>query len=143
MKRWMVFIMCFSIFTIIIGGCEQQEKATETDVSVSEKGMKEIEYVSKVSSEEEGINQNEAVKIAQKKLTKDEKESVTNFETPNVEQINFAEEPSIYKYDKEKNMVGKQVYKITFYTDQDELLGPIVLYLDALDGQIYGEDYRE
>lgn len=53
------------------------------------------------------MDQNQAVKIAQSEFKKDEKESVTNFETPNVEQINFTENPKIYKYDKIENMAGR------------------------------------
>lgn len=111
-------------------------------MSVSEEAKKDIESVSNQPSEE-WMDQNQAVKIAQSEFKKDEKESVTNFETPNVEQINFTEKPNVYKYDKTENMVGKQVYKITFHTSQDEPIGLIVFYLDSVDGKIYEEDYRE
>ena len=46
-------------------------------------------------------------------------------------------------FGKEENLTGKTVYKITFNTTQDGLLGPIVLYVDKYNAKVIGTDFRE
>lgn len=126
MKKWTITITCCSIMFLALTACSQQDNAQ-----------------SEVQNQETLLKQEEAINIAKEELTKEEKESITNFENPVVEEMSFTKEPNIYKYDNTESMIDKQVYKITFHTKQDNLLGPIVFYIDVIDGQIYGMDYRE
>lgn len=126
MKKWIITITCCSIMFLALTACSQQENAQ-----------------SEVQNQETSLKQEEAINIAKEELTKEEKESITDFENPVVEEMSFTKEPNIYKYDNTGSMIDKQVYKITFHTKQDNLLGPIVFYIDVIDGQIYGMDYRE
>lgn len=126
MKKWIITITCCSIMFLALTACSQQDNAQ-----------------SEVQNQETLLKQEEAINIAKEELTKEEKESITNFENPVVEEMSFTKEPNIYKYDNTESMIDKQVYKITFHTKQDNLLGPIVFYIDVIDGQIYGMDYRE
>lgn len=126
MKKWIITITCCSIMFLALTACSQQENAQ-----------------SEVQNQETSLKQEEAINIAKEKLTKEEKESITDFENPVVEEMSFSKEPDIYKYDNTGSMIDKQVYKITFHTKQDNLVGPIVFYIDVIDGQIYGMDYRE
>ena len=126
MKKWIITITCCSIMFLALTACSQQENAK-----------------SEVQNQETSLKQEEAINIAKEELTKEEKESITDFENPVVEEMSFSKEPDIYKYDNTGSMIDKQVYKITFHTKQDNLLGPIVFYIDVIDGQIYGMDYRE
>ena len=85
------------------------------------------------------------VAVESVKKTFDEKtmETVTNFENPKVEEVVFKKQPAIYYFDSEINLVGKSVYKITFNTTQDGLLGPMVFYVDKSGGELIGIEYRE
>ena len=88
------------------------------------------------------ITRQEAIEIAKSKLDKKAVETITNFENPVVEEVIFDTNPSIYLFEENANIIGKPLYKITFNTTQDGLLGPIVFYVDK-NGNLIGADYRE
>ena len=69
--------------------------------------------------------------------------TITNLDNPKIEEIVFESEPSIYRFDKKKPLVGKPLYKITFNTTQDGLLGPMVYFVDKISGEILGAEFRE
>lgn len=69
--------------------------------------------------------------------------TITNLDNPKVESLVFESEPSIYRFDKKKSLVGKPLYKITFNTTQDGLLGPMVYFVDRVSGDILGAEFRE
>ncbi len=68
---------------------------------------------------------------------------ITNFDNPKIEEVVFRTRPSIYLYNEHINIIGRELYKITFNTEQDGLLGPIVEYIDKYSGELIGGDYRE
>ncbi len=89
------------------------------------------------------ITSDEAVKKVQEMLDDKSKETITNFETPKTEKIVCDMELAIYYLKKGVKLKGKTLYKITFNTTQDGLLGPMVFYVDASNGIIVGMDHRE
>ena len=89
------------------------------------------------------IKPDEAVKIILKKLDDKSKETIINLENPEIMEVTFDKQPSIYYYDKKVNLIGKSVYRIKFNTTQDGLLGPLVFYVDKYNGELIGADFRE
>ena len=89
------------------------------------------------------IEANEAIEIAQKNINEKEKNTITNFDNPTTEELVFDENVSIYLFDSDEKIVGKTAYRITFNTEHDGLLGPIVYYIDKESGKLLGADFRE
>ncbi len=89
------------------------------------------------------ITSQTAIENVKKTLDKKSIETITNFDNPKIEEVVFDEQPSIYLLDDKVDVVGKNLYKITFNTTQDGLLGPMVFYVDKLNGNLVGADYRE
>ena len=85
----------------------------------------------------------DAIKIAQNDINKIEKATIINFKNPTVEELVLDENMSFYLFDADENIKGKKAYKITFKTEQDAFLGPIVYYIDKDNGKLLGLDYRE
>ena len=46
-------------------------------------------------------------------------------------------------FDESIDATGKSLYKITYNTELDGLLGPITFYVDKMSGIVIGADYRE
>lgn len=90
-----------------------------------------------------GITKEEAVKISQNDIKEIEKSTILNFENPTVDELVLDKKVSFYLFNADENIEGKKAYRITFNTEQDGLLGPIVYYVDKDNGQIWGLDYRE
>ena len=91
----------------------------------------------------EDVTKEEAVKIAQNDINEIEKSTIINFENPTVEELVLGEKVSFYLFNVDENIKGKKAYKITFNTEQDGLIGPIVYYVDKDNGKLLGLDYRE
>ncbi|MBQ3224701.1 MAG: hypothetical protein IJB42_03235 [Oscillospiraceae bacterium] len=89
------------------------------------------------------ITSQEAVGIVKKNMSGRAVKTITNYDNPKIEGIVFNEDPAIKIFEKKRKAVGRAVYKITFNTFEDGLLGPIVCYVDKLNGKILGADYRE
>lgn len=89
------------------------------------------------------ITEQMAIENVKKTLDERTVATITNFDNPKVEEVIFKTKPSIYLFDENTNVVGKGLYKITFNTEQDGLLGPIVFYVDKLNGDLIGADFRE
>ena len=69
--------------------------------------------------------------------------SITNLDNPKIEEVVFADDIPFYYFVNESFVLGKTLYKITFSTDQDGLLGPLIYYVDKESGITVGFDYRE
>lgn len=89
------------------------------------------------------IEADEAIIIAQENINEKEKATITNFDNPTVEELVFDEKVSIYLFNNNENIIGRTAYRITFKTEQDGLLGPIVYYVDKENAKLLGADYRE
>ena len=95
-----------------------------------------------VKKSDSAISPQQAIRLATEKLDNKSKETITNLDNPKVEEYTFNKQPFMGFFVKEENLTGKTVYKITFNTTQDGLLGPIVLYVDKYNGKVIGTDFR-
>lgn len=84
-----------------------------------------------------------AIKKAKDSLSKKSIETITNFDNPKIEEVVFDTQPSIYYFEDKINIAGKPLYKITFNTTMDALLGPMIFYVDRSNGNLIGTEYRE
>ena len=89
------------------------------------------------------ITSQEAAEIVKGKLGVKSIKTITNYDDPKIEEIVFNKDSAICVLEKKGKVFGRAVYKITFNTFEDGLLGPIVCYVDKLNGKILGADYRE
>ena len=113
-----------------------QEAGEEFDVLDSTKENAEIESFSIITTEQ-------AVKNARKMLSDKEIETIINLENPKIEEVVLNGDTSIYLFDESFDVTGKSLYKITYNTELDGLLGPITFYVDKMSGIVIGADYRE
>ena len=90
----------------------------------------------------EEITSQEAIELVKKALDEKSRITITNFDNPKIEEVVFDSKPSIAYFEKKVNIVGKSLYKITFRTTNDGLLGPIVIYVDKVKGKLIGTNYR-
>ncbi len=90
-----------------------------------------------------GITQKEAIKNARTIITFAQLETIKNIDNPKVEEIYFTDYPSIYYVKDHNDILNKKVYKITYNTMYDELIGPIVIYVDGENGDVIGSEVRE
>ncbi len=88
------------------------------------------------------ITSQAAIDAVKKTLDKKSIETITNFDNPKVEEVVFDSNPFIIYFGEKVNLVGKQIYKITFNTTSDGLLGPLVFYVDKLNGKLIGANPR-
>ncbi len=68
-------------------------------------------------------------------------ETITNYDNPKVQEVVANEQLSIFYFDKSVKD-GRLLYRITFNTVHDGLLGPVVFYVDTLSGNVVGAEYR-
>ena len=90
----------------------------------------------------EEITSQEAIELVKKALDEKSRITITNFDNPKIEEVVFDSKPSIAYFEKKVNIVGKSLYKITFRTTNDGLLGPIVIYVDKVKGKLICTNYR-
>ncbi len=90
------------------------------------------------------ISPETAVENVKRKMDDKSKSTITNYDNPMVEEVVLDKETSIYLFDDRLKNSGKcAVYKITFNTTQDGLLGPMVFYVDKHSGELVGMGFRE
>lgn len=117
-------------------GAPSQEVDKVFDVLDSIEEAAEMESFPEITTEQ-------AVKNAREKLSDKEIESIINLENPKIEEVVFKGDTSIYLFDESIDATGKSLYKITYNTELDGLLGPITFYVDKMSGIVIGTDYRE
>ena len=93
------------------------------------------------------ISAKEAIMIAQNDLDETSKKTITNFDNPKIvgivgDENLFMHAPSSPKYVSQNKIIGKELYRVTFNTEQDGLLGPFVLYVDKYKGVLLGSGGR-
>jgi len=83
-----------------------------------------------------------AIENVKNMLDDKSKGAIINFDSPEIEEVVFDEAPSIHYLGNKTDVIGKSLYKITFRTTQDGLLGPMVIYVDKANGKIIGKAFR-
>ena len=119
-----------------IHGAPSQEVDKVFDVLDSTEETAEKESFPEITTEQ-------AVKNAREKLSDKEIETIINLENPKIEEVVLKGDTSIYLFDESIDATGKSLYKITYNTELDGLLGPITFYVDKMSGIVIGADYRE
>ena len=117
-------------------GAPSQEVDKVFDVLDSTEETAEKESFPEITTEQ-------AVKNAREKLSDKEIETIINLENPKIEEVVLKGDTSIYLFDESIDATGKSLYKITYNTELDGLLGPITFYVDKMSGIVIGADYRE
>ncbi|MFH5834630.1 hypothetical protein ACHAL6_00975 [Proteiniclasticum sp. C24MP] len=69
-------------------------------------------------------------------------ERILNEDTAQVVRVLIEEEHQIMGREGAMNIQGREVFKVTFTTSNDDLLGPIRVYLDVDTYDVIGVDYR-
>lgn len=89
------------------------------------------------------VSESEAIEIVKKyyELFEGEKKGILNYDNPEVEIVKFEDNLQVSFWGKTKNIAGKELYKITFHTGQDGLLGPEVWYVQKDTGEMIGRGY--
>ena len=113
-----------------------KEAGEEYDALDSTEKNAEIESISIITTEQ-------AVKNAREMLSDKEIETIINLENPKIEEVILEGDTSIYLFDESFDTTEKSLYKITYNTELDGLLGPITFYVDKMSGIVIGADYRE
>lgn len=85
---------------------------------------------------------NEIREIAYQSLTDNEKTSIIDWKGASVEKYKAETKHTIAGPTGPVNIKSKDTYKVTFKTNMDGLLGPIVVYLDSNSYKILGSDFR-
>lgn len=88
-------------------------------------------------------SKNKIMKTAYNWLDNTSKSDILNWETATVEEVNFEEEHVVATKTASADIRNIEAYKVTFTTHKDELLGPIVIYLDKNNLNVLGLDFRE
>lgn len=117
-------------------GALSKADGEEFDALDSTEKNAEIESISIITTEQ-------AVMNAREKLTDKEIETIINLENPKIEEVILEGDTSIYLFDESFDTREKSLYKITYNTELDGLLGPITFYVDKVSGIVIGADYRE
>lgn len=156
-NKMKLFMISCTLCSILFIGCSKTNNAdnlssTKMNTESEENSMQESEIdenadnenMSSVESEnDEMVSQEQAISTAQLDISEETKATITNYETPEVEEITFSEEPNISKVEGAGKMAGNDFYKVTFHTTDEEIVGPIVYYIGKLNGKIYGGDWQE
>ena len=90
------------------------------------------------------VSESEAIEIVKQyyELFAEEKKGITNYDSPKVEIVKFEDNLQISFWGKAKNIIGKELYQITFNTEQDGLLGPDVWYVEKSTGKMVGRGFK-
>ncbi|MDY4252902.1 MULTISPECIES: hypothetical protein [Bacteria] len=93
----------------------------------------------KLSSKQEG-NIREA---AYNWIDDTSKATITSWNTATIEEVRFDKEHLVTNKTENVDIINKKTYKVTFTTTNDEILGPIIIYLDKDTLEVLGMDFRD
>lgn len=119
-------------FNIVACGKEKEKsntqvsKTMEATTSTTNKKMSYEEVKDKVNCQ----------------LSKGAKKEILKENNPHVSEITVKSEKGILKHVK-RSIVGKKVFKVTYTTKNDSVLGPITYLVDEYTAEVIGEYYRE
>lgn len=122
MKRTSIFsysLIILFLFLSLLGSCSQKEENT---FSKSEK---------------------EIIEVAYEWLDDNSKATIVNWEKGKVEKYKDDKEHIVATKTGAVDIKGKDTYKISFKTNNKELLGPITIYTDATNFNVIGIDFRQ
>ena len=71
------------------------------------------------------------------------KSTMIDWQTSKIENITFDKEHLIINETETLDIINTEVFKVTFTTKDDDLLGPVIVYLDKDTFEVLGMDFRE
>lgn len=71
------------------------------------------------------------------------KYTIIDWQTSKIENITFDKEHLIINERETLDIINTEVFKVTFTTKDDDLLGPVIVYLDIDTFEVLGMDFRE
>jgi len=71
------------------------------------------------------------------------KSTIIDWKTSKVEKITFDKEHLIINETETLDIINNEAFKVTFTTKDDDLLGPVIVYLDSDTSEVLGMDFRE
>lgn len=83
--------------------------------------------------------------IAQTVVVNNPNSHIKDYSHPLIEKVKIPKGSKYLVLSNESKTVdiqGKKVWKVTYHTEPDSLLGPIVVYIDYYNGKIYGFEAR-
>ena len=116
MKKIFTSIIFLLAFSISFTGCSTKSSLTEKDT------IREIAY--------NWIDDNK-------------KSTIIDWKTSKVEKITFDKEHLVVNETETLDIINKEAFKVTFTTKDDDLLGPVIVYLDTDTSEVLGMDFRE
>lgn len=93
-------------------------------------------------TEPTSITLQKAIENCKKMLNEKTIDTITNYDNPKVQEVVANEQPAIVFFDK-STKDERMLYRVTFNTIHDGLLGPIVFYVDKSNGNVVGGESRE
>jgi hypothetical protein len=123
-----IIALCLLVFIQITG-------YISTEANSSSNGIKAIETKSKKS-------ESDIRKIAYQCLNEYDKKSIIRWQSAKVEEYTSKTDHSIWATNKTVNIKGKDTYKVTFRTNNENLVGLISIYIDINSYKVLGQDLR-
>lgn len=71
------------------------------------------------------------------------KSTIVDWQTSNVEKITSDKEHLIINEMGTLDIIDTEIFKVTFTTKDDDLLGPVIVYIDIDSSEVLGMDFRE
>ncbi|RCW40346.1 hypothetical protein [Paenibacillus prosopidis] len=125
------------IVILFLSGCGnfQISKSVESEETVSLSTSSTIPIEERIPGDG-----NELRKIAWGQVGEIARETVIgDWKEASIEKSSFEQVP----LKKDSIKTSNNIYKVTFKTNQDELIGAIGIYIDAVSNQVVGEDARD
>jgi hypothetical protein len=129
-----IFLTCFVIVLIsIFSACKDKKTVVE---------KKEINQTTVGVTTSKTVEKEEISKILKKQISDSAKKEIVNINNPKVEDIVLRKAKGISIL-VDYSIVGKELYKVSYETKNDAILGPIIYYVQKNDGKIVAEGYRD
>ena len=86
------------------------------------------------------VSEQEAIEIVKQyyEFFEEEKKVITNYDSPKVEIVTFEDNFNIGFWGGVTDIIGKELYQVTFNTEQDGLLGSKIWYVEKNTGKVIG-----
>lgn len=133
MKKGLL-LMGLLIVAFNIMACGREKEKSDTQVSSTMEAT--------TSAINQKMSYEEVKDKVNSQLSKGAKKEILKENNPYVSEITIKSEKGILKHVK-RSIVGEKVFKVTYTTKNDSVLGPISYLVDEYTGEIVGEYYRE
>ncbi|MBD3919348.1 hypothetical protein H8B09_11330 [Paenibacillus sp. PR3] len=133
--------LAFVLLTMtLLVGCSSIHTSQRPSVNENSEILNNNAYTkTSLQKERSAAQEDEIINLSWDYLSNSAKKTVINKNEAIVEKSTFEQIP--IKLTKKNNYT--EIYKVTFSTNQDELLGPIVIFIDSQTKEIIGKGARK